>query len=195
MFVSSDAVFEDDALEKILRTMGSADGFVFNYSIVHASLKYHMIYPVGLSCRDLFKQKRIDLPDQELCFTAEDIYESYPNVWNHVFRKSILLQHKLRLDDFTRISQYLFIAEYHSYCKTLALDTSLFVYKEHQGEKIIPDIGFCIRHYTETIGLVRRAYKRFTPDTVRLLSNDFRVSPGQVTVAVKRKLAEKREQV
>ena len=195
MFVSSDAVFEEDALEKILRAMGSADGLVFNYSIVRASLKYSIVYPGGLACRNLFEQKRILLPDQEQYFTAENIYESYPNIWNHVYKKSLLQQHKLQLDDFTRISQYLFIAEYHSCCRTLALDTSLFVYKEHQGEKIIPDIGFCIRHYTETIGLVRRAYKRFTPDTVRLLSNDFRVSPGQVTAAVKRKLTEKKGQV
>ena len=188
MFVSSDAVFESDTIAKLLLRKGPADGLVFNYSIVRGSLKANNIYPEGLVCKDLFAQKVIDLPEQELSFSAENIYESYPNIWNHVFKKSILQQHKMRLDDFTRISQYLFIAKYHSYCKSLALDTSLFVYKEHQGEKIIPDTGFCIRHYLDTIGIVRRGYARFTPDTVRLLSNDFRVPFKQVGIAVKRKI-------
>lgn len=190
IFVSSDALLEEDTLKNLLISIGSADGLVFNYTIVRASLKSKTIYPTGVVCKDLFKQREVDLPDEEQSFSAGNIYESYPNIWNHLFRKSILKQHKILLDDFTRISQYLFIARYHSYCRTLAINTSLFVYKEHQGEKIIPDIGFCIRHSLETNSLVRRGYKRFMPETVRLLSNDFRVPLRQTGIAVKRKISE-----
>ena len=194
LFLSSDTLYEEDTLEKLILSKGSADGLVFNYSIIRGSIKCTRIYPKGFACKNLFAQKKISLPDREQYFSAENIYESYPNIWNHLFSKRILQQHKIRLDDFTRISQYLFIAEYHSYCRTLAVDTSLFVYREHQGEKITPDTGFCIRHYFETTGMVRRGYKRFTPDTVRILMNDFRVSPRQVGLAVRRKMKKPGEQ-
>lgn len=188
MIVSSDGMFEEDAFEKILSYMDRADGLVFNLSVVRSGLRCANIYPQGLFSDNIFQDRVLAGSDDEAPFSATDIYTLYPNVWNHVFQKKILLRHKLVLEDFSRPAQYFFVAMYHSYCSTLKINTSLYGYREHQAEKILPGAGFCTRHYLEAIGLIRRSYRRMTPETVRLLSNDFRISVKQAVIAMKKKL-------
>ena len=186
-FVSSDSVLEGDTLERLLVSEGTADGLVFNLSIVRDALKCKKLYPDGFITEDIFTKKELYLPDQDKYFSAANIYKTSPGIWNHLYKKSIIQQHKIQLEDFTRISQYYFLVKYHSCCSSLAVNTSLYVYREQQGKKMKPNAGFCMRHYFEINSMLRRAYKKYTPETMAILSDDFKVTLRQAETAVREK--------
>ena len=177
LFVSDDSVFEGDLFARLLDSLGEADGLIFNMDTVAPSLKEHRLYPLNKKNNNMFIQD----PEADGPLTFRQVYAKSPNVWNHVFKKHILLKSPIYLKNVIDQWPYYFVACYHSRCQAVACDTDLFVYRLEQEKTNPPILRMRITQFMEIRRMLNVAKKRLPKNAADLLKKDFSVSFGKVS--------------
>ena len=173
LFMNSDEVLEQGALSRMIEAIGNADGLIFNISVTNKGYFCRKVYETNIICENILKNDSED----ENTLSLRQVYENYPNRWNHLFRKDILLNGNIYFNGIDPSNQYYTIARYHTLCRSVACCTDIFVYRQLLAPRETPKAEFSIYYRKEIRAMLSRAYKRMHPEAYAMLMRDFIQEP------------------